>query len=159
MGKSVKQVMHTPISHSCFGAGMGQDIAAQHPCTFTAATGSGTARGDLLWQRMLLPSLLQGASLNFTQAGYRAGKIKFYFWLPLLSLYIIPSVTQEGPRSFTKSFQLKTRAPGSSSETSDLCQGHWGESVFVSQIKCDLNAGTLEAHPCPAIPSVPFSRD
>lgn len=86
MGRSLKQVIHIPISHSCLSAGVGQDTAAQHPCVFTAATGSCTARRDLLWEHMLLPSLLQGALLNFTQVGHTAGKTKLYFGYSFASL-------------------------------------------------------------------------
>lgn len=45
------------------------------------------------------------------------------------------------------SFQLKTWAPGSSSENSDLQkthQGHWDGSAFLSQSRADLTAGSIE---------------
>lgn len=141
MGRSLKQAIHIPISHSCLSAGIGLDMAAQHPCVFTAARDSSSkGRPPLAVYAPAKPASRCLVELHPSRAQSRVDKA--LFWLPL---YIFPSVNQEGPSSFIRSFQLKTRAPGSSSEI------HWVGPAFVYQSKCDLTAGTLMSHPFLAI--------
>lgn len=82
MGSSLQKVIQIDISHPCLSAGIGLDSAARHPCVFTAATGSCMARGDLLWEQMLLSSLPEGAPQDFIQVGPIGRRMNHYFGYP-----------------------------------------------------------------------------